>query len=136
MEIFLVLVFLLWLYSYWRFTGKRKYFRAIVVVTEGLHANNPTEKSYLELACAYMQAQRYADAYKTFADILNKYPNTMNKSDILRNMDFCKKPLPWSSSLENHNMGYWHNFMLVRFGRSRKIMISQETCLKADNMIP
>lgn len=94
MEFFLVLVFLFWLYSYWRFTGKRKFFRAIVVVTEGLHANNPTEKTYLELACAYMQAQRYVDAYKTFADVLNTYPNTMNKSDILMNMDFCKKPLP------------------------------------------
>lgn len=135
MKLFLFILFLFWLYNYWRFTWLRKSYKAMVVVTEHLYDRLPCEQSELELASAYMQAQRYADAYSIFQDVLRKVPSSINKNDIVMNMEFCKKPLPWSSSMKNHTMGYWHNFMLVRFGARRKVMISQETYLKADTYL-
>lgn len=107
----------------------------MVVVIEHIYVNNKTEQSALELASAYMQVQRYEDAYNMFASILRKNPNSYNASDISLNMEFCKKPLPWSSGLHNHNMGYWHNFMLVRFGGRRKIMISDNSYIATDKLI-
>lgn len=135
MKLFLFVLFLFWLYHYWHFTGKRKYIKKLVVVAEHLYDRQPCEQNALELASAYMQAQRYADAYSTFQDVLKKMPGTINKTDIVMNMEFCKKPLPWSSSLKNHNMGYLHNFMLVYLGGRRKVMISQETIFKTDDYL-
>ena len=94
-----------------------------------------TEQSALELASAYMQVQRYADAYNAFASVLMKYKYTPNTQDIKANMEFCKKPLPWSQKLRNHDMGYWHNFMLYRFGGRRKVMLSQDVYIATDNFI-
>lgn len=135
MKLFLFLLFLFWLYHYWRFTGKRKYFKKLVVVAEHRYNQFRSEQSALELASAYMQVQRYEDAYNVFASVLSTFHYSPNIPDIRTNMEFCKKPLPWSTKLRNHNMGYWHNFMLVRFGGRRKIMISQDTYIETDNYI-
>lgn len=133
MKLILFLLFLFWLYNYWRFTGKRRYYKAIVIVSENIYSIDKSEKSILNLASAYMQAQRYVDAYNMFNFALSEFPYSINKNAILVNMDFCKKPLPWSSSLRNHNMGYWHNFMLIRFGRRRSLMLSEEAIIATDN---
>jgi len=135
MKLFLFFLFVFWLYHYWRFTGKRKYYKRMVIVAEHRHERLQSEQSALELASAYMQVQRYADAYIIFQDVLKKMPGTKNKNDIVMNMEFCKKPLPWSYSLKNHNMGYWHNFMLYRFGGRRKVMLSQDAYIATDNFI-
>ena len=66
------------------FTGKRKYIKKLVVVAEHLYDRQPCEQSALELASAYMQAQRYADAYSTFQDVLKKMPDTINKNVSVR----------------------------------------------------
>ena len=50
-------------------------------------------------------------------------------------MEFCKKPLPWSQKLRNHDMGYWHNFMLYRFGGRRKVVLSQDVYIATDIFI-
>lgn len=135
MKLILFLLFLFWLYHYWRFTGKRKYLKKLVVVAEQRFNQFQTEKSALELACAYMQVQRYKDAYNVFGSVLMKYLYSPNISDVKANMDFCERPLPWSKKLRNHKMGYWHNFMLTRFGRRRKIMISNDLYIATDNFI-
>ena len=135
MRLLLFLLFLFWLYNYWRFTGKRKYFKKMVIVAEHRDDQLKTEQSALELASAYMEVQRYADAYSVFASVLARYRNTPNSSDIMCNMDFCKKPLPWSGKLKNHKMGYWHNFMLIRFGGRRRVMLSQDIYIATDNFI-
>ena len=135
MKLFLFVLFLFWLYHYWRFTGKRKYYKKMVIVAEHRHERLQTEQSALELASAYMQVQRYADAYNAFASVLMKYKYTPNLQDIKANMEFCKKPLPWSKKLRNHDMGYWHNFMLYRFGGRRKMMLSQDVYIATDNFI-
>ena len=88
MRLLLFLLFLFWLYNYWRFTGKRKYFKKMVIVAEHRDEKFKTEQSALELASAYMEVQRYADAYSIFASVLNKYRNTPNSSDIMGNMEF------------------------------------------------
>lgn len=98
----------------------------MVVVAEHRNDCIQTEQSSLELASAYMQVQRYADAYNAFVSVLTTYNYSTNTQDIKVNMGFCKKPLPWSKKLKNHDMGYWHNFMLYRFGRRRKVMLSQD----------
>ena len=79
--------------------------------------------------------QRYADAYNAFASVLMKYKYTPNLQDIKANMEFCKKPLPWSKKLRNHDMGYWHNFMLYRFGGRRKVVLSQDVYIATDIFI-
>ena len=135
MKLFLFVLFLFWLYHYWRFTGKRKYYKKMVIVAEHRFSQFQTEQSALELASAYMQVQRYADAYNVFGSVLMKYLYTPNASDIKINMDFCQKPLPWSQKLRNHNMSYWHNFMLTRFGRRRKVMLSHDLYIATDHFI-
>lgn len=135
MKLILFLLFLFWLYNYWRFSGKRKYYKALVTVMERKFMLHHDEQTSLGLASAYMQAQRYADAYHLYADVLSQNPYSVNANEIKTNMDFCMKPLPWSKKLRNHNMGYWHNFMLVRFGRRRKIMIPQEAYIETDNYL-
>jgi hypothetical protein len=107
----------------------------MVIVAEHSDEKFKTEQSALELASAYMEVQRYADAYSVFASVLAKYRNTPNSADIMGNMEFCKKPLPWSGELRNHKMGYWHNFMLYRFGGSRRVMLSQDIYIATDNFI-
>ena len=133
MKLVLFLLFVFWFYNYWRFMGKRKAHKQLVIVAEHRYSSLKSVITSLDLACAYMQAQRYADAYAMFSKTLSDYPNTYNADDIRTNMEFCKKPLPWSGGLKNHNMGYWHNFMLVRFGGRRRIMISPELIMAADN---
>ena len=78
-------------------------------------------------------APRYADAYNAFASVLMKYKYTPHTQDIKANMEFCKKPLPWSKKLRNHDMGYWHSFMLYRFGGRRKVMLSEDVYIATDN---
>lgn len=135
MKLFLFFLFLFWLYHYWRFTGKRKFYKKVVIVAEHRYEKLQSEQRALELASAYMQVQRYADAYNMFASALSKYTNSPNSPDIRANMEFCKKPLPWSKTLKNHEMGYWHNFMLYRFGGRRKVMLSQDVYIATDNFI-
>ena len=135
MKLLMFLLFLFWLYHYWRFTGKWKYYKKMVIVAEHRHERLQTEQSALELASAYMQVQRYADAYNAFVSVLTKYSNSPNTQDVKANMEFCKKPLPWSKKIKNHDMGYWHNFMLYRFGGRRKVMLSQDVYIATDNFI-
>ena len=59
MKLFLFVLFLLWLYHYRRYTGKRKYYKKMVIVAEHRHELLQTEQSALDLASAYMQVQRY-----------------------------------------------------------------------------
>lgn len=133
MKIILFAIVLIWLFNYWRFSGKRRYFRKMVMVMEKRCMKLRTPQSGLDLACAYMNAQRYKDAYNLFSDILSKNPR--QEDNIKMNMEFCVKPLPWSKGLRNHNMSYWHNFMLVRFGARRINLMSEEAILAMDNYV-
>ena len=131
MKLVLFIIFLIWLYNYWRFSGKRSYCKKMVKVTELRHAQFQTRQSAIDLATAYMNAQRYADAYALYANILSE--GSIQADTIRLNMEFCQKPLPWSRGLKNHKQSYWHNFMLVRFGGRRNNMISEEAILTFDN---
>lgn len=52
------------------------------------------------------------------------------------NIEFCKKPLPWSSGAKNYKGGsWWHNFQLVRFGGRRQVAISEQTGLAFNSML-
>ena len=131
MEIIIVVLFLIWVFSYWRFTGKRRTYKTMVLVTEARYRKLQTGRCATDLACAYMNAQRYADAYGMFEQVASESPSV--PGDIKLNMDFCKKPLPWSKGLKNHNMGYWHDFALARLGGRRSNLISQDAVLAFDN---
>lgn len=132
MKLFFFLLFLYWLYNYWRFTGKRAFYRKMVFVMQHRFDRMKTEQSALELASAYMQVQRYKDAYSLFNYVLESNPGSLNARDIRMNLDFCMRPFPWSGGLKNHDMGYWHNFLLVRFGRTRKVMLSNDAYVATD----
>ena len=81
MKIVLIVLAVLLLISYWRFTGKRRYLKKMVVVTENRYARLHTQQSKLDLACAYMNAQRYADAYEVYADII---PESESQAEGIR----------------------------------------------------
>lgn len=46
-----------------------------------------------------------------------------------------QKAIAMVKKLRNHDMGYWHNFMLYRFGERRKVMLSQDVYIATDNFI-
>ena len=131
MKFILLAILVIWLIGYFRFTGKRRYFKKLEIVAEQRHAKLHTRQSAIDLACAYMNTQRYVDAYDLYSKALDDNP--LQSADIQGNMDFCKKPLPWSSGLKNHRMNYWHDFMLVRLGARRKNMMSEDAILALDN---
>lgn len=132
MNIVLLLILLIFAYRYVRFLGKRSYYRKMVMALEEIYRKQAWEKNALELASAYMMVQRYKDAYNLFAAVLDKYP-TPNAETIRQNMKFCEKPLPWSQGLRNHNMGYWHDRMILLFGSRRCVMLSQDAYTATDN---
>lgn len=131
MKYILIAILVIWLWGYFRFIGKRRSYKKMEMVMEHRHARLHTRQSAIDLACAYMNTQRYADAYGLYSKALDE--SSLQSTDIKGNMEFCKKPLPWSSGLKNHRMNYWHDFMLVRLGARRKNMMSEDAILAMDN---
>lgn len=66
--------FLIRLYKYLRFTGKRRYCQAMVVVAMHRYKKSPSRERVLELASAYMQVHQYKTAHKLFASALTALP--------------------------------------------------------------
>lgn len=132
MKLVFFLFFVFWVYKYWCFTRKRSYYKKVLTVAIFRHKRAISEQSTLDLACAFMMTQRYADAYGVFKSVIETFPDSVNSDAIIKNLEFCKKPLPWSKELRNYNMGYWHDFMLVRFGGYRINLLSQETLTATD----
>lgn len=134
MEIIIIILAVLWLWSYFKFRRNYKMDKMLCALLEHKYRENPNPQTESEYACGLMKCQQYASALKLFEDLKRKgLDRQLNFLDD--NIKFCKKPLPWSSGAKNHNGSWLHNFFLVRFGGRRMVAISQETYLEANAML-
>jgi hypothetical protein len=138
MMLFIVVVLLvLWTRSYLKFRHQQsnsEYFLDCML-------NNPKAKvgkNYLlRLGCAFMEAQRYESAYRCFELFRNSYEyDPIGMKDTLDdNMAFCRNPIPWMHGPKDLNGSWWHNFLLVRFGKKRWNMLTEDDYLLANSWI-
>lgn len=102
------------------------------------HAMNPNDvMTLLGLASAYMQVQKYRDAYAIYEQLcakgLGRAPSY--REAIRVNMEFCKHPVPGSNGPKNYNKSWWHNFVLLRMGSRRQLHFSEDDMLEAESLI-
>ena len=124
----------LWLWSYIRF--RKLYARdcMLCVILEREYRDMPNPQSQSEYACALMVCQKYQSALELFEE-LKRNGSDRQLSYLDTNIRFCKKPLPWSSGVMNHNGSWRHHFLPTRLGGRRMVAISSETYLKANAII-
>ena len=80
-------------------------------------------KTRYEYGVCCMQLQRYTRAIEIFEGLfedsqyLDVFPSHL-KIRVRKNIEFCVKPLPWSSgTIEDRNGDFLHYFLVQRFGR-------------------
>ncbi len=134
MEIILIVLIGLWVWSYVKFRKRYKMDRLLSEMLGRKYKQMPTPQTESEYACALMLSQQYQSALELFEDLKRKGAGRqLNFLDA--NIEFCKKPLPWSSGAKNHNGSWWHNFFLVRLGGRRMVLISDESYLDFNAML-
>lgn len=91
----------------------------------------------IEYGSSLMQSQQYKSALDVFEGVKRRVAMASTLYPFLdANIEFCKKPLPWSGGAKDHRGGsWWHNFQLVRFGGRRQVAISEKTGLAFNSML-
>lgn len=138
MKYIIIILVVLWLFSYVKFRRRYKMDRMMYEFTRHLYdddSSNPM--TAIEYGSALMQAQLYKSALDVFEGVKKRVAMASTLYPFLdTNIDFCKKPLPWSSGAKDHRGGsWWHNFQLVRFGGRRQVAISEKTGLAFNSML-
>lgn len=142
MTYIIIILVVMWLISYIKFRRRYKMDKMMCEFTRHRYeedSRNPM--TAIEYASSLMQCQQYGSAIKVFEGIRNRIPNANKIYPFLdANIEFCKKPLPWSSGAKDgakdHKGGsWWHNFQLVRFGGRRQVAISEQTGLAFNSML-
>ena len=128
----------MWLWSYIKFRKNYKIDRMMCEFTQHRYnedSRNPMNA--IEYGSALMQSQQYKSALDVFEGVKRRVSNATTFYPFLdANIEFCKKPLPWSNGAKDHKGGsWWHNFMLVRFGGRRQVAISEDTGLAFNSML-
>ena len=128
----------MWLCSYVKFRKRYNMDRMMCEFTRHCYnedSNNPI--TAIEYGSALMQAQQYKSALEMFDRVKRRVAMASTIYPFLdANIEFCKKPLPWSSGAKDHKDGsWWHNFQLVRFGGRRQVAISEQTGLAFNSML-
>ena len=135
MKIILVILIIMWIYSYYKFKQKMSYFKVVVqCLLEKVNASPNDYQLQLRLASALSEIQQYKDAYDIYNNILKQFTFVPDRDTIMVNMEFCKCPIP-GSSLKNHNNSWLHNFLLVRLGRRRANFLIDEDLLSANSRL-
>lgn len=139
-NIALLVLFLIWLYSYFRFRRKYKYFLVMAeYLKHELLINNGNvyivSDVMLRLSSAFIAIQHYKDACDIYEKLIKMdFPN-INKHKLQENIEFCKNPFPGSSGIKNHNCSFWHNFILVRFGKRRFNFLTEADYLNTNSIM-
>ena len=138
MTYIIIILLVMWLCSYVKFRKRYKMDRMICEFTHQLYnedSSNPI--TVIEYGSALMQAQQYKSALEVFDRVKRRVAMANTMYPFLdANIEFCKKPLPWSSGAKDHKDGsWWHNFQLVRFGGRRQVAISEQTGLAFNSML-
>lgn len=138
MTYIIIILVVMWLWSYVKFRKRYKMDRMMCEFTRHRYnedSSNPM--TAIEYGSALMQAQQYKSALEIFDRVKRRVAMASTMYPFLdANIEFCKKPLPWSSGAKDHKDGsWWHNFQLVRFGGRRQIAISEQTGLAFNSML-
>lgn len=138
MKYVITILVVMWLFSYVKFRRRYKLEAMMSEFTRhrySVDSNNPM--TAIEYGSALMQAQQYKSALQVFESVKRRVAMANTLYPFLdANIEFCKKPLPWSSGAIDHKGGsWWHNFHLVRFGGHRQVAISQDTGLAFNSML-
>lgn len=134
MKVIIIILIALWLWSFIKFRRKYKMDKVLCELLKHKYDECPSPLTQVEYTSGLMLCQRYAEALPLFENLQRR--GFEPQFDFLpANIAFCKKPLPWSSKIRNHNGSWWHNFLLVRFGGRRQVAISDETLLEANAML-
>lgn len=127
----------MWLFSYVKFRKRYKVDKMMCEFTRHRYdADSSNPMTAIEYGSALMQCQQYKSALGIFEGVKRRVANASTFYPFLDvNIEFCKKPVPWSSGAKDHRGGsWWHNFQLVRFGGRRQVVISQDTGLAFNSM--
>lgn len=122
-KLILIIIFLLWGYSYIRFRRKMKYYTVMYNFLKEEVEDVPRPMNKLRLSGACLMLQRYKEAYEIYEQLLPIYPD---REKLETNMAFCSNPLPWVNKIKNYNKSWLHDFFLVRFGKKRYSFLTQE----------
>ncbi len=138
MKYILIIFIVMWLWSYMKFRKNYKIDRMMCEFTQHRYnedSRNPMNA--IEYGSTLMQSQLYKSALDVFEGVKRRVSNANTFYPFLdANIEFCKKPLPWSNGAKDHKGGsWWHNFLLVRFGGRRQVAISQDTGLAFNSML-
>lgn len=125
----------MWVWSYVKFRRKMKYFTMMAAYLENEVKTDPSPSNKLRFASALIQTQQYKDAYNIYTKLLQDYSYLPNKEGIQQNIEFCKNPVPGTSSPKNFNFSWWHNFLLVRLGKCRYNFLTEEDYLKTNSIM-
>ena len=138
MTYIIIILAVMWLFSYVKFRKRYKMDKMMCEFTHQLYqedSSNPM--TAIEYGSALMQCQQYQSALNVFESVKKRVANASAIYPFLdANIEFCRKPLPWSSGAKDHRGGsWWHNFQLVRFGGRRQVAISENTGLAFNSML-
>ena len=141
MELVLTILFVLWLISFIKFKRAYKEHKLLLVFYALRYENNTSQSFNDKLDAlrhygnALILTQQYSKAYEIYGDamrLIDSQPvlkNTTLGNEIRTNFEFCRSPLPWIKQPMNHNSSWFHNFLLVRFGRRRYMGFTEESLL-------
>lgn len=138
MKYVVIILAVMWLFSYVKFRKRYKMDRMMCEFTHQLYNEDSGNlMTAIEYGSALMQAQQYKSALAVFEGIKRRVAMASTLYPFMdANIEFCKKPLPWSSGAKNYKGGsWWHNFQLVRFGGRRQVAISEQTGLAFNSML-
>ena len=138
MKYILIILAVMWLFSYIKFRKKYKMDKMMCDFTRHLYEDNPgNQNAAIEYGCALMLCQQYNSALRMFEVVKHRISNaTVIYPFLDANIEFCRKPLPWSNGAIDYQSGsWWHNFQLVRFGGRRQVAISEQTGLAFNSML-
>lgn len=138
MKLIIAILVVMWLYSYYRYSQQRKYYRRVSRYYEMQHRQDPEDPVIaMGLASAYMKTQQYHKAYQLYDKLLakgvDKYPRL--GESIRPNMAFCQKPMPGCNGPKDLNGSWWHEFRLKRLGAPRRYDFTEEHMLAAESMM-
>lgn len=133
--IVIIIILALWAWSYFKFKQKMQYFSVMSLYLQKVVDDNPSPDNWMRLSYALCEIQRYRDAYGILQKLISDYPLHPNKEQMRLNLEFCKNPVPGINNPKNFNQSWWHNFLLVRFGKRRYNFLTEEDYLRTNSIM-
>lgn len=128
----LIILLFLWGYSYMKFRSKMKFYSVMYSYLREEAKEAPSPENMLRLSGACLVLQRYKEAYNIYEQLLPIYSD---REKIETNIKFCSNPIPGIHQPKNINQSWWHNFLLVRFGKKRYTFLTQEDHIKTEALM-